>query len=76
VGVANGEKMEKTPFILAALKILETSAGHSRCHSGGKVVELRKAWTLQKLELWETTEGEKITGIPTLQHWRSYALGE
>jgi hypothetical protein len=76
VSVANGEKMVKTPFILAALKILETSVGHSRCHSAGQVSTLRKAWTLEKLMLWESTEGVEVSGIPTLAHWRSYTLGE
>ena len=67
--------MEKTPFIMAALKILETSVGHSRCHSGGRIVTLRSAWTVEKLVLWEETEGVDKTGIPTLAHWRSYTLG-
>jgi hypothetical protein len=60
-------------FITAALKILAGPKGDLRCvDNAGRPSTLRKEWTAAQLQLWEENEGEAITGIDTMVHWRSY----
>lgn len=65
--------MAHTEFVKAALAILATEAGNLPCvDEVGRPSTLRKCWPVPQLQLWEDTEGEDKTGIPTMTHWRSY----
>jgi hypothetical protein len=67
--------MTKTKFVTAALEVLAGPDGLRTCTDDkGRETTARAAWSVSQLELWEETEGESVTKIDTLLHWRSYAI--
>ena len=66
-----------TTFVTDAIKILSGPKGDLLCFNEfQQQVTLREMWSLDKLQLWEKSEGYAVNKIDTLAHWRSYTFGE